>query len=98
MIETTITSRRHSLSDHLKDYIEKKVAKLEKYAQGAGEAHVVMERNDTGQIVEITFHGLQKVMHVREQGDNVLGCVDKAIEKIETQARKHKEKLTEKRA
>lgn len=97
MIQISITSRRHNLSDTLKEYVEKKVSKLEKYVQGAGEAHVVMERNENGQMVEINFHGLHKVMHVRELGDNVRACIDKAVEKMESQVRKHKEKLTDKR-
>ncbi|MBI1387453.1 MAG: ribosome-associated translation inhibitor RaiA [bacterium] len=96
-MQISITSRRHSLSDHLREYVEKKIEKLGKYVQGAGEAHVVMERNDTGQIVEIRFHGLHKIMHVRELGDNVRGCIDKAVDKIEQQIKKQKEKLVEKR-
>ncbi len=92
-----ITSRGHSLSDHLHDYIETKVDKLGKYAHNDCEAHVVMERGAAGQIVEITFHGLHKVMHGREIGDNVRACIDKAVSKVEAQIRKRKDKLTDRR-
>jgi putative sigma-54 modulation protein len=92
-----ITSRGHDLSDHLQSYIEEKVQKLAKYSHGNCEVHVVMERGSPGQIVEITFYGLHKTMHGRELGDNVRGCIDKAVSKLEAQIRKQKEKLTERR-
>ncbi len=96
-MQIEITSRGHNLSEHLQQYIEEKVRKLEKYVHGTSEVHVVMERGSPGQIVEITFYGLHKTMHGREIGDNVRGCIDKAVSKIEAQIRKQKEKLTERR-
>jgi len=97
-MQINITSRGQALSEHLQHYVEEKVGKLEKYVQGNGEVHVVLERGTTGQVVEITFHGLHKTMHAREIGDNMQACVDKAVTKIETQVRKHKDKLTDKRS
>lgn len=96
-MQISVTSRRHGLSDRLREYVEEKVSKLEKYVHGSSEAHVVLEKSDIGQIVEITFHGLKKTMHGREVGDNVRACIDKAVNKVETQIRKQKEKLAEKR-
>lgn len=91
----SITSRRNQLSDRHKAYIEEKVSKLEKYVHGTSEAHVVLEKGEIGQVVEITFHGLNKTMHGREIGDNIHACVDKVVHKLESQVRKQKEKLTE---
>jgi len=91
-IKLEITSRRHQLSDHLRSYVEEKVSKLEKYAHGDCEAHVVFERSDDEQSVEITIHGLHKTMHGKESGESVLACIDGAISKVETQIRKVKDK------
>lgn len=96
-MQINITSRRHQLSEHLKDYVNEKVGKLEKYVHGTAEAHVVLERTDLNQIVEINFHGLNKTMHAREEDENVRACIDKAVDKIEAQVKKQKEKLVEKR-
>ncbi len=96
-MDINITSKGHTLSDHLKEYVEKKVGKLEKYAHGTCETHVVMERDINGQIVEITFHGLHKTMHGRETGETVHACIDGAVSKLEAQLRKQKEKMQEKK-
>lgn len=92
-----ITSRGHSLTDFLKEYVEKRMSRLEKYLQGDGEAHVVLERESNLQIVEITLHAMHKTMHAREEHEEVRDCIDNAVNKIEAQIRKHKEKLTERR-
>ncbi len=92
-----ITSRRHQLSDHLKEYIESKVSKLEKYAHGDCDAHVVMERKDNFQTVEITVHALHKVLHAEDTGDKVRACIDKVVSKVEKQMRRLKDKQLDKR-
>ncbi len=92
-----ITSRGHDLSDFLQKYIEERIQKIDKYTHGDGEAHVILERGTSGQIVEITVHALHKSMHAREEGEHVRECIDKSIGKIESQIRKHKEKMIERR-
>lgn len=92
-----ITSRGHTMTDFLQDYVEKRIERLEKYVHGEGEIHVILERDTIGQIVEINMHALHKIMHAREEGEHVRDCIDKAVTKIEAQLRKHKEKITEKR-
>jgi putative sigma-54 modulation protein len=96
-MKTEITSRGHTLSDFLKDYLDKRMAKIEKYLQGEGEVHVVFERESNMQIVEITLHAMHKTMHAKEEHEEVRDCIDNAVQKIESQIRKHKEKLTERR-
>ncbi|MEW6238913.1 MAG: ribosome-associated translation inhibitor RaiA [Candidatus Omnitrophota bacterium] len=91
-IKLEITSRRHQLSEHLRDYVEEKILKLEKYAHGDCEAHVVFERSDDEQSVEVTVHGLHRTMHGKESGESVHACIDGAISKVETQIRKEKDK------
>lgn len=93
-----ITSRGHDLTDFLREYVEKRTDRLEKYVQGEGDIHVVLERESAGQIVEITLHAFHTVMHAREEGEHVRDCIDRAVGKIEAQLRKHKEKNTERRS
>ena len=92
-----ITSKGHALSDHLKEHIETKTHKLEKYIHGTSEVHVVLERSAHGQLVEINLHAMHKVIHAREAGDTVRACIDKAITKVENQLRKLKEKRTDRK-
>lgn len=96
-MQLEITSKGHSLSDHLRSHIAEKMGKLEKYIHGESQAHVVLERNHNGQIVEISLHANRHTMHTREMSDNVMACIDKAIAKVESQLRKIKEKMTDKK-
>ena len=89
-----ITSKGHSLSDHLDQHIHEKLERLEKYIHGASDAHVVLERSHQGQIVEINLHAMHHTIHAREVSDNVMACIDKAVTKVENQLRRLKEKFT----
>lgn len=90
-----ITSKGHDLSDNLRSHVITKLNKLDKYIHGDAEADVVMERNHLGQIVEIKLHANHHRMHSRETTDNTLQCIDKAVQKLESQLRKLKDKMTD---
>ena len=90
-----ITSKGHHLSESLREHVESKIGKLEKYIHGESEVHIVLERNHLGQIAEIVLHANHHRLHSRETADNVLQCIDKAVSKIETQLRKLKDKMTD---
>ena len=93
-----ITGRGHGVSDLLRDYIETNLEKLNKHSHGSdSEVHVVLEREGNHQIVEITLHAMHKTIHTQEKDESVHACVDKAVNKIDKQLRKQKEKITERR-
>jgi putative sigma-54 modulation protein len=94
-MQIDITSKGHDLSDNLKNHVLSKLKRLDKYIHGEAEVDVLLEKNHLGQIVEIKLHANRHRLHSRETTDNTLQCIDKAVQKIESQLRKLKDKMTD---
>ncbi|UCZ52663.1 ribosome-associated translation inhibitor RaiA [Bacillus shivajii] len=82
----------------LKDYVEKKVGKLEKYFDEPlkSDVHVKMSVLNTDQKVEITIPMPKLVLRAEEKHADMYAAIDLVIEKLERQIRKHKTKVNRK--
>ncbi|QKS72292.1 ribosome-associated translation inhibitor RaiA [Paenalkalicoccus suaedae] len=82
----------------LKDYVEKKVGKLERYfdTTPSSDVHVKMSVVNTDQKVEITIPMPKLLLRAEEKNPDMYAAVDLVIEKLERQIRKHKTKVNRK--
>ena len=88
-----ITGRHMELTDAIRDYTEKKTAKLSKYYNRISDLQVVMDTEGVTHTVEIIIkadHAQRFV--VRESDEDLYACIDTSIDKIERQLTRHKEK------
>ncbi len=83
-------SRNAELSDDLKDYMEKKLGKLEKFFDKILDSKVAMSHNRGMFVVEITSNVNGVVMRGEEYAPEQRKAFDGAIRNIETQVKKHK--------
>jgi len=83
-------SRNVELSDDLKDYIEKKLGKLEKFFDRILDSKVTLSHNRGMFVVEITSNVNGVVMRGEEYAPEQRKAFDGAIRNIETQVKKHK--------
>lgn len=88
-----IHARNITLTDALKDTVDKKILKLEKYFDDNVEAKVTLKVEKSRQIVEvlIPFNGV--VLRGEESTENMYKSLDLVEEKLEGQIRKYKTKL-----
>jgi putative sigma-54 modulation protein len=89
-----ITSGKNiEVTDALKDTIERKLGKLNKYFQKDTEAQVTLNVEKNRHIIEVTipFDGI--VLRCEECTDDMYTSIDKAVDKLERQIEKHKTKL-----
>ena len=84
------------VTDSMKDYLEEKVKKLEKYLNDsdAVRANVVVRVRNYDQIVEITIPLKSVILRSEEKQEDFYAAVDKTIDKLERQIRKNKTKLS----
>lgn len=82
-----------NLSDRDREYAEKKLQKLARYFSSAREARVtyVVQRNWQIVEVEVDLDGL--ILRAVEQTPEFRASIDAVLEKLESQVRRHKEKL-----
>lgn len=91
-----ITGRNIEVTEALKDYSREKISKVEKYIDKLTSAHIILMVEKYRHIAEITIqaHGIT-LKGVDETGD-MYSSIDKAIDKIEIQAKKLKDRIKEK--
>jgi putative sigma-54 modulation protein len=92
-----ITGTNIDATDAIKDYIKKKIRKVTKYLRDVIEIQVTLKVERYQQICEITI--LADHITVRGEGDttDMYASVDLAVERIEKQLRRYRDKLIRRR-
>ncbi len=92
-MQLNITFRHLDASESLKDYAREKVERVNKYLDQAGDAHVVLSLERHLHHADITIHSGAFVLRGREKSEDMYASLDLAMDKIERQLRRYKEKL-----
>lgn len=96
--KTEIVARNMRLTDNLKDYIEKKAAKLERHLQEIEEirvevSHVKTARNAMDRhVAQLTLHGKGFILRTEERADDIHAAFDTALDKMQRQVERYKGK------
>ncbi|MFK3935994.1 ribosome hibernation-promoting factor, HPF/YfiA family [Alkalihalobacillus sp. NPDC078783] len=82
----------------LRDYVEKKVGKLERYfdTTPVADVNVKLSVINSQQAIEVTIPMPQLLLRGEESHSDMYAAIDKVIEKLERQIRKHKTKVNRK--
>ncbi len=88
-----ITSRHQKLSASLRDYIEEKLERLEKYYDRIIDCEVIMDSHKTHELIDVNMKVSGSVLHVTVKDTDVTKAIDKTIDKLEVQLKKFKAKM-----
>ena len=92
-MQINITFRHTEPTASLKTYIGEKLQKVKKYLQEPVEAHVVFSTEKFRHTIEITITaGNGTAIHGIESMEDIYAAVDKALDKIDRQIKKHMDK------
>ena len=90
-----ILERGYKAKDKLKDLIEKKVNRFEKYVGEDASCKVVLSsRNDNSYKMEVTLTAKNLFVRSEVESDNMYVNIDTCLSKIERQIVKHQDKLS----
>jgi putative sigma-54 modulation protein len=92
-MQMNITFRQFGTSDALKEYAREKVDRVNRLLDRAGEAHVVLSLERHLHHADITIHSGSWVLRGREKSEDMYASIDLAMDKIERQLRRYKDKL-----
>ena len=92
-MKINISSKNYPMSDKLSDYIEKKLAKLDKYFNEDVTANVVVSKLRDTPKFEATINAKQAVFRAEMANDSIYDAVDMATDKLANQMTKLKGKL-----
>ncbi len=91
-----IVGKNIEITDAIKEYIEKRAERFEKFESKNTEVTVVCELEREEQIVEIQINQNGEFIRVEERNNDLYASVDLAIDKAERQLRREKEKRVDK--
>lgn len=91
-----ISGKNIDITEALRNQINKKVGKLERYFQPDAEAQVTMSVENYRHIVEVTIYFNGVVIRAEESTDDMYTSIDRVLDKLERQIHKHRTKLEKK--
>lgn len=92
-MQISITFRHMEASQALRDYVDSKIGHMEKFLIKPTEVHVILSVEKYRHRAEIVLHEQNFKAAGDEVSDDMYKSIDSAISKIETQVKKHKQKL-----
>lgn len=85
------------ITDSIKEYVESKLAKLEKYFDDTNlSANIVVRLRGRNQIIEVTIPTKHFTLRAEESHDDLYAAIDLVSDKLERQIRKNKTRLEKK--
>ena len=96
-MKINFTGRGYEPSANLKQFIEEKIEKISKYLTDMTEANVVFSTEKYRNAAEILVQGKSFSLTSSEETDDMYSSVQKVLDKIERQARKHRKKIIDRK-
>jgi len=91
-----IRGKNLQLSEALKDYVEKRLGKLDKYFDNNPEAVVTLVVEKERHRVEVTMPINGYILRGEEESTDMYACIDLVVDKLDKQINKYKTRLIRK--
>ncbi len=91
-MQINITFRHLDSSEGLKEYVQKRIGKLEKYFYGPVEANVILRAEKFRQQAEVILIGDGYTINGKEETADMYEAIDLVVAKLESQIKRLREK------
>jgi putative sigma-54 modulation protein len=92
-MHVNVTFRNLDASDALRDYARQKIERVTRHVDSATDAHVVLWLERQLQHADVTITAGQFHLRGKEKSEDMYASIDLAMDKIERQLKRYKEKL-----
>lgn len=96
-MQLSITGRNFELTDDIREYVEKRMNKLNTFFDRILETQLVIEVQRHRYMTEIAIIASRASFHAQGQNEDVFASIDEAIDKMEKQIRRFKERISDRR-
>ncbi len=97
-MQTSVTFKNVDSSETLKAYVSNKLDRFDKYLNNPAEANVVLSVEKFRHIAEINLSGDRLSIVGKEETSDMYSAIDMALDKLEKQIKKSREKVRSRRA
>lgn len=89
-----ISGHQIDVTQALRDYVQGKLAKLERHADNLLDVHVILSVDKLEQKAEATLNAAGRTLHAEAVAADMYAAIDALLDKLDRQVLKQKEKLT----
>jgi putative sigma-54 modulation protein len=88
-----ITARGYKAPENVKNYIYEKLNRINRFSEIIMDSEAILSYEKQDQIVELSVKLKHKVIRIKEKSDNIFKSIDLAVDNLELQIAKAKDKL-----
>ena len=92
-MNVAITTRGYKAPDKLKSYVNDKMQRLSRFTDIIMDSEAILSYEKQVQIVELKVKLKHKVIRIKEKSEDIFKSVDLAVDNLELQIAKAKDKL-----
>jgi putative sigma-54 modulation protein len=92
------TARHFDLTEDLKSFAEKQIGRLGRYFDNIIDSHLILDMEKSRMSAELKVKVYGTVLSSKHRSFDMYDSVEKVIDKMETQIKKYKAKLRDKKA
>jgi putative sigma-54 modulation protein len=102
-MQLTITGKNIEINDTLRNYVEKKIGRLDRYLPNVIDGRVELEKAEGAraaedrQVAQVTLRTKNAVLRAEEASNDIFASIDAVVEKMQRQADRYKNKRRAKR-
>jgi len=96
-VPITITGRHIEISDPIRELLTERLGHACKLLDKISSTHVTISVEKNRHIVEVVIHSHGATLHAKEETHDMYASIDQAVDKIETQAKRLKEKIKDRK-
>lgn len=94
---TNITARHFELTEQMREFINKKLSKLERYSSYISRAELTLTRDSGQDSVEGRLHLRRDLLTARGNSQDLMEAVSDVIDRLLTQLKRHDERLRDRK-
>ncbi|NDJ56185.1 ribosome hibernation promoting factor [Enterobacteriaceae bacterium 4M9] len=92
-MQLNVTGQNVEITDALREFLDKKFAKLEQYFERINQVYIVLKVEKVTHAADATLHVNGGELHASAEGQDMYAAIDGLIDKLARQLNKHKDKL-----
>ena len=93
-MKVAYTGRNLVVTPSMQEFTRERLEKLDRLVDGISEAHVILAKEKYRHIAEVVVKGRSIMLSGTQETEDMYSSIGKVLEKIEHQAKKHREKQT----
>ena len=97
-MKLTLAGRKIEITDGIRDHLNDKISKTITDLDETADVHIILSVEKHRHFAEITLKTKGMTLHSHEETKDMYISIDKALEKMENQLRKHRDKAKEARS